>query len=64
MKLLPAILAVVPSALGSSVVVDDSATISYPNDEGTTSWEVSAANNGYLSMQFNADNTALDFFVS
>jgi hypothetical protein len=62
MKLLPAILAVVPSAFGSSVVVDDSATISYPNDEGTTSWEVSAANNGYLSMQFNADNTALDFF--
>ena len=63
MKLLKAILAAAP-ALGADVSVVDSASISYPNGEGTTSWTVSAANNGYLSMQFNENNTALGYFVS
>lgn len=62
MKLLNAILAA--SAMGADVTVEDSATIAYPNAEGTTSWTVTAANNGYLSMQFNEDQTKLDFFVS
>jgi len=63
MKLLKAILAAAP-ALGADVSVVDSASISYPNGEGTTSWTVTAANNGYLSMQFNEDNTQLGYFVS
>ena len=63
MKLLKAILAAAP-ALGADVSVVDSASISYPNAEGTTSWTVSAANNGYLSMQFDGDNTQLGYFVS
>ena len=64
MKLINAILAVAPSALGGQVVVEESATVAYPNAEQTTSWEISAANNGYLSMQFNADATELGYFVS
>ena len=63
MKLLKAILAAAP-ALGADVSVVDSASISYPNAEGTTSWTVTAANNGYLSMQFDEDSTALGYFVS
>ena len=62
MKLINAILAVAPSALGGQVVVEDSATVAYPNAEQTTSWEITAANNGYLSMQFNADATQLGYF--
>merc|ERR1712156_625806 len=62
MKLLKAILAVAPTAMGGDVVVEDSASISYPNNEGTTLWSVSAANNGYLSMQFNEANTQIGYF--
>ena len=67
MKLLKAILAAAPAlgqSLGADLSVVDSASIVYPNAEGTTSWTVSAANNGYLSMQFNEDNTQLGYFVS
>ena len=62
MKLLKAILAA--SAMGADVLVEDSATIAYPNAQATTSWTVTAANNGYLSMQFNEAETKLGFFVS
>ena len=62
MKLFQAIFAA--SALGADVLVEDSATIAYPNAEATTSWTITAANNGYLSMQFNENETKLGFFVS
>ena len=64
MKLLKALLAVAPSAMGADVSVVDTASIAYPNAEGTTSWTVTAANNGYLSMQFEEDNTQVGYFVS